>query len=238
MKILHVADLHAEHDWFDWTASQAPLFDLLVIAGDLQNGFSNTPMHDQARAISKWLLTIRTPTVVCSGNHDYWTKSPRVAVDPDAEAAWLRRLAGLGSGLAVDGSTVSLGGLRIAVNGWAQIPVIETPIDILVTHAPPMGCACAGGAEGRDVGDPELWDALKFNAPRLMLCGHVHQPTKPGADGPHQTTQQHSSSYQDAMKKPRYQTIGSSIQTKKSQCTATDGRLYTSNEARKRRSPG
>jgi 3',5'-cyclic AMP phosphodiesterase CpdA len=178
MKILHVADLHAEHDWFDWTASQAPLFDLLVIAGDLQNGFSNTPMHDQARAISKWLLTIRTPTVVCSGNHDYWTKSPRVAVDPDAEAAWLRRLAGLGSGLAVDGSTVSLGGLRIAVNGWAQIPVIETPIDILVTHAPPMGCACAGGAEGRDVGDPELWDALKFNAPRLMLCGHVHQPNK------------------------------------------------------------
>ena len=178
MKIIHLADLHLQHEWFDWVASQAPLFDLIVIAGDLQDAFSNTPMHDQARAISKWLLAIRSPTVFCSGNHDYWTKSPLCSVDPDAKAAWLRRLAGLGSGLAVDGSTVNLGGLRIAVNGWLQVPDIDGPIDILVTHAPPMGCACAGGAEGRDVGDPELWDALKYNPPRLMLCGHVHQPRR------------------------------------------------------------
>jgi Icc-related predicted phosphoesterase len=176
MRILHLADLHAEHEWFNWVASQAPLFDLLVIAGDLLDAFSRAPVHDQARAVSKWLLVLRTPTVVCSGNHDYWTKSRLVSVDVDADAAWLRRLRGKGNIVAVDGDITEFGSLRIAVNGWNEVPVIESPIDILVTHAPPMGCACAGGAEGRDVGDPELWDALKYFPPRLILAGHIHEP--------------------------------------------------------------
>jgi Icc-related predicted phosphoesterase len=178
MRILHVADLHLKRDWFDWVASQSPHFELVVIAGDLQDAFSNTPMHDQARTISKWLLEIRTPTVICSGNHDYWTRSPRAAVDEDAEAAWLRRLAGLGSGLVIDGTIVMLGSIKIMVNGWNQVPDVASPIDILVTHAPPMGCACASGAEGQDVGDPELWDVMKYYPPRLILAGHIHQPRR------------------------------------------------------------
>ncbi len=34
MKILHVADLHLDHDWFDWVAGHSVDYDLLVIAGD------------------------------------------------------------------------------------------------------------------------------------------------------------------------------------------------------------
>jgi Icc-related predicted phosphoesterase len=179
MKVLHVADLHLQHDWFDWVSSRGAgsEFDLIIIAGDLQDAFSNTPMHDQARAISTWLVGLRTPTVVCSGNHDYWV-DPARTVDTDADAAWIRRLRGKGNIIGVNGDIIDFHGLCIAVNGWLQVPDIDHLIDILVTHAPPVGCVCAGGAEGRDVGDPELWDTLKYNSPKLMLCGHVHQPRR------------------------------------------------------------
>jgi len=180
VKILHLADLHLQHDWFDWVASSGARsqFDLIVIAGDLQDAFSNTPMHDQARAISKWMADLRpTPIVVCSGNHDFWSASG--SPDPDAEGGWIRELKWnrmKARVVGVDGNIIDFHGLRIAVNGWLQVPAIDGPIDILVTHAPPVGCDCSIGAESHDVGDPELWDALKYNPPRLMLCGHVHQP--------------------------------------------------------------
>jgi Icc-related predicted phosphoesterase len=173
MRILHVADLHLQHAWFDWVASHGTEFDVLVIAGDLQDAFSNTPMHDQARAISKWLLALETPTIVCSGNHDYWTSVPRV-VDRDAEAAWLRRLVGKGK-LVVDGDLVDLGGLSITANGWLHVPNLPFGATVVVTHAPPAGCPCAQTA-GDDIGDPVIWNSLSSRPPRLLLCGHVHQP--------------------------------------------------------------
>jgi Icc-related predicted phosphoesterase len=185
VKILHLADLHLQHDWFDWVASHdrsrdRHKFDLIVIAGDLQDAFSNTPMHDQARAISKWMADLRpTPIVVCSGNHDFWTA--RGSSDPDAEGGWIRQLKWnrmKARVVGVDGEIIEFHGFRIAVNGWLQVPAIDGPIDILVTHAPPAGCDCSIGAEGHDVGDPGLWDALKYFPPTLTLCGHVHQPRR------------------------------------------------------------
>ncbi len=178
MRILHLADLHLQHTWFDWVTSHCREFDLLVIAGDLQNAFSNTSMHDQARAITEWLLTLETPTIVCSGNHDYW-----VSADSAAEAGWLRQLRGSGMVIGVDGDIFSFQGLnhsgawlKFSVNGWLQVPAHDHPIDVLVTHAPPEGCACAGDAALHDNGDPALWDAIKSAQPRLLLCGHIHHP--------------------------------------------------------------
>ena len=183
MKILHVADLHADHEWFDWVANEAWKFDLLVIAGDLQNAFSNTGMHEQARAISKWLANLGTPTVVCSGNHDFWVGDKRVSVDVHAEGAWLKRLRHKGNIIGVDGDTFSYqvhgskdAWTKFSVNGWLDVPNLEEGVDVLVTHAPPMGCACAVGGTGNDFGDPGLWPALQYHPPRLILSGHIHQP--------------------------------------------------------------
>ena len=177
MKILHTADLHLR--WFDWVAEQAPRYDLVIIAGDLLDGFSDVPVHTQAWQCSKWLLSLRTPTVVCSGNHDFWPKSRTGAVAPDAEGAWVRRLRGKGNIVAVDGDTIEFGGLRIAVNGWLQVPRLSSGHhDIVVSHAPPKGCACASGADGNDNGDPQIWDVLRWDTPSLLLAGHIHDPRK------------------------------------------------------------
>jgi Icc-related predicted phosphoesterase len=180
VKILHASDLHLQQEWFDWVVSHSVEYDLLVIAGDLQNAFSNTPLHTQSRLCSEWLLSLQTPTVVCSGNHDFWVSDRRVSVDVQAEAGWLRNLRGRGHIIAVDGDTVDFHGLKIAVNGWLQVPDLHDRVDIVVTHAPPMGCACASGAEaeGRDNGDPELFPAVQYNPPTLILAGHIHAPQK------------------------------------------------------------
>lgn len=71
-------------------------------------------MAQQAREATAWLLSIETPTVVVSGNHDYYSKSPRVAADDHNEARW-RRLSGRDQIVAVDGEVVALSAVPQAV---------------------------------------------------------------------------------------------------------------------------
>lgn len=171
MVILHVSDLHLRY--FNWVSERAQDVDLVVISGDLQDAFAATPMHDQARRVAGWLLSLRTPTVVCSGNHDWWVQHPR-QVDPAAEGRWLSSLAGQGSIIATDGDVIERDGQAIAVNGWLSQP--KTECTLLVSHAPPAGCPCSVSKEDLSViGDDTLLDALP-SAPELILCGHVHHP--------------------------------------------------------------
>jgi predicted MPP superfamily phosphohydrolase len=176
VKIIHLADLHLQHSWFDWVASRTMDYDLLVLAGDLQNAFSNSGMHDQARAVTRWLLTLPIPTVLCSGNHDYWTSHPRGPVDELAEAAWLTNLRGKKPIIAVDGDVIVFGRCRIMASGWLQVPDTRGHADIVVSHAPPAGCDCACDTNGVNLGDPHLWPALQRTPPTLLLSGHIHAP--------------------------------------------------------------
>lgn len=176
MKILHLADLHLHHGWFDWISAKSRGYDLIVIAGDIQDAFSNAGMHQQARAAAKWLLSIKTPTVICSGNHDFWKSDHMSSVDTQAEAAWIKNLRGSGAIIGVDGDIVDFNGFSICVNGWLQRPVSRR-FDIVVTHAPPSGCVCAR-SYGTDHGDSALSAPLSAHPPALMLCGHIHKPEK------------------------------------------------------------
>lgn len=184
MKILHVADLHMNQAWFGWIESQAGRFDLIAIAGDLLNAFSNVNMCDQAKVARHWLIGLACPTVICSGNHDFWVDGPAaISDDPWAEAAWVRRLKNRGQIIGMDGDTIEFRGsspkadaITIAINGWLDVPTIDRDVDMVVTHAPPAGCASATGAEGHDVGDTELWPALQYHPPKFILAGHVHRP--------------------------------------------------------------
>lgn len=186
MKILHLADLHMNSNWLGWVTEEATRFDLVVLAGDMMDAFANRSMADQANAVSKWLIRVDCPVVLCSGNHDYWVKSPHVkGDDPNAEAAWLKRLKGQGKIIGVDGDIISFrpkhsdeAPTKIVVNGWLQTSELDDDVDIVVTHAPPAGCYCSVGSEGYDVGDPDLWPSLQHHPPKLVLSGHVHRPYK------------------------------------------------------------
>lgn len=175
-RILHVADLHHRLDWFNWVTSRCKDVDLVLAAGDFQDAFSDIPMHAQAKTINAWLASLGTLTCIASGNHDVWPS--RGSRDVYADGGWLKLLRGRGNILGVPGDTVAFNGLRILCNGWLQVPDLSEPLDILVTHAPPTGCACAGGAESRDNGDPELWPAVVDYPPRIICAGHIHEPNR------------------------------------------------------------
>jgi predicted phosphodiesterase len=174
-RILHCADLHADPAWFDWVANRCVKYDLLILAGDLQNAFGSVPMREQARAISAWLISLRAPVAVIGGNHDFWVRDPRVSIDVTAEGGWIRNLRGKGNIIAVDGDALEFQGLTIACNGWLSVPDLDRSVDILVTHAGPSAAATSASSEGLDVSDPDLWPSLSY-APKILCVGHVHTP--------------------------------------------------------------
>ncbi|PTY04581.1 hypothetical protein DB347_17860 [Opitutaceae bacterium EW11] len=165
MKILHVAGLHLRQEWFEWVSGRVASahLDLVAVSGDLLDVTSTVPLPKQQEIVRAWIENLRrTPVVICSGNHD-----------GGLDLASLRES---GAIVAVDGETWNHDGLRIGVSGWDTAPVMNC--DILVTHAPPCGCACAASGD-RDHGDLEHADALRGGeGPELILAGHIHQPQR------------------------------------------------------------
>ena len=178
MKILHVADLHLR--WFDWVKAQASSYDLVVIAGDFQDAFSDLSAQTQSLRCSEWLLTLPTSTVVCSGNHDLWNDPHKPSTYLGINGGWLRRLSGCGNIIAADGQSVEFQGLEIAVVGWSEQPQWPRSTDIVVAHAPPAACSCATEEFGmRDLGDSDLRVAINQHPTMLLvLGGHVHEPRR------------------------------------------------------------
>jgi Icc-related predicted phosphoesterase len=72
MKILLTADLHYRLTWFQWLIDQAPMYDLVCIAGDFLDIFNGEPRENQARVASVLVRELGrvTRVAVCSGNHD------------------------------------------------------------------------------------------------------------------------------------------------------------------------
>jgi DNA repair exonuclease SbcCD nuclease subunit len=72
MKIFITADVHYRERWFRWLINRAKNYDLICIAGDLLDTFSEGPRMVQAREVSRWIRELSKVTwvAVCSGNHD------------------------------------------------------------------------------------------------------------------------------------------------------------------------
>ena len=68
MRILLLADIHSQGQWYRWIASQNA--DLTVIAGDLLDGFSNEGLLTQKLSFSNWVARFPSPLALSSGNHD------------------------------------------------------------------------------------------------------------------------------------------------------------------------
>jgi len=69
MKILIVADLHFRRDWYAWLTRRK--VDLVVIAGDLLDGFSPDGLLHQMLELASWSKGFPLPLALCSGNHDH-----------------------------------------------------------------------------------------------------------------------------------------------------------------------
>ena len=185
MRCLVVADLHYALQQYDWVLDVAPLFDVVVIAGDHLDHTAFVDRRTQSVVIRKYIerLKERTRAVVCSGNHD---------LDSDSAAGekttrWI--LATRSSGVTCDGDSLVLDDTLFSVCPWWDGPVARQAIGeqlaadaarrgrrrwIWVHHAPPDGSPVSW-AGSRHFGDAELVRLIEELKPDIVFSGHVHQ---------------------------------------------------------------
>lgn len=172
MKILHVADLHANDRWFEWLVSVSSQFDLVCIAGDLLDLNSHRAVGNQVDTVIDHLRGIRSGLVaICSGNHD--------SLPGDAarlhQARWLKEICS--PNILVDGDRLEREGVSFECVGWnASLPKAK-PNSVWLFHAPPDGINTAIARGGVGFGDVNLADICRSGrGPALVLSGHVHDP--------------------------------------------------------------
>src|SRR3954447_16279554 len=148
MRILLVSDLHYTLKQFDWVASVAADYELVVVAGDHLDISSIVEPDAQIAVVLEYLarLAAKTTVVACSGNHDLNSHNEH----GERAAMWLD--AAKPSGVFVDGSRLSTDHALVTVCEWWDGPLSRASVDsqlaedatllegrpwIWVYHAPP-----------------------------------------------------------------------------------------------------
>lgn len=180
MRILHVTDFHFRQRWFHWLMDQGPHYDVCCFTGDFLDMFPGMQMgvHRQARWVRDWVQEFPGRIFMCSGNHDWWPRDPRVR-DPECEAGWLRAAAR--AGVWVDGASEVVSGYRFVCRSWGTELTsgldAESPT-VLLAHAPPQGQPTAIEM-GDDIGCERVSIAAgTLRTGSIVLSGHVHQPRR------------------------------------------------------------
>src|SRR5271154_5851226 len=114
MRLLLVSDLHYALKQYDWTAAVAAEFDVVVIAGDHLDIFSNVDGSIQVVVILKYLKRLmgRSQLLVSSGNHDLDVRDE----SGEKVARWMNRVRQLG--IPTDGDSVMLDSTLVTICPW------------------------------------------------------------------------------------------------------------------------
>ncbi len=183
MLVLLVSDLHYDLRKLDWVVTQAPEYDVVVLAGDLLNIASPVPLDAQITVLLAYLakMSESARVVVCSGNHDLDHRGE----SGEKETRWLAEAKP--SGVVVDGDSTRIGDWLLTACRWWEGPVtlshLEAALDeaaqdrpknwLWAFHGPPAGPLAWTGSTSFP--DPELPRLLDLHRPDVVLCGHIHQ---------------------------------------------------------------
>jgi Icc-related predicted phosphoesterase len=190
LRILLVSDLHYALKQFDWTASVAERFDLVVLAGDHLDIAGQLDGNVQIVVVLKYLkrLALRTKLIVSSGNHDLDVRNG----DGEKIASWMNRVRQ--GGVATDGDTLMLGDTLITICPWWDGPAGREAVGaqlardaakpkkawFWVYHAPPAGSPTAWNGR-KEYGDEALTEWIQVYQPDIIFAGHIHEaPFKSG----------------------------------------------------------
>ena len=185
MRILAISDIHDDFDLF--APEDLPDADVCVVAGDLTNYGVRRPL--QLREALRWITAMgqQIPTLWIPGNHD-------IGVGPNTFSYQDNATCILNETVTVNGLTfrgVSLSPcytLPELAQTWDYMTVDEDAeraayafekVDVVVSHAPPYGVLDSGawvlGRGHENYGSQALSDYIARHAPRLVICGHVHE---------------------------------------------------------------
>lgn len=172
MRLLAFSDLHCDLAGADALVERSAGVDVVVCAGDLAS------VHEGLEQTVAALREMPVPVVLVPGNNET-EAALRAACEGWAEATVLH-----GEGTTIDGLDVfGLGG-GIPVTPWdwsfdldedgAAAKLADCPQGaLLVVHSPPYGHVDA--SRGRHLGSRAILAAIESRAPRLAVCGHIHE---------------------------------------------------------------
>jgi uncharacterized protein len=173
VKLLAFSDLHRDLDRAAELVAMAAEADVVIGAGDFAS------VHEGLGETIEALAAIETPTVLVPGNNETEQALREAAVD------WSVATVLHGSGMRIDETEFYGLGAGIPVTPWewsfdldddAATPMLAACPEgaVLVLHSPPQGHCDANGS-GDHFGSPALLKAIEEKAPRLAVCGHIHE---------------------------------------------------------------
>jgi len=173
VKLLAFSDLHRDLDRAAELVAMSAEADVVVGAGDFAS------VHEGLVETIDALASIETPTVLVPGNNE-----TEQALRESA-AGWSAATVLHGGGTTIDGVEFYGLGAGIPVTPWewsfdlddAAAGSMLEPCPqgaVLVLHSPPQG-HCDTNGSGDHFGSPALLRAIEEKAPRVAVCGHIHE---------------------------------------------------------------
>lgn len=173
MKLLAFSDLHRDLGQAAELVAMSAEADVVIGAGDFAS------VHEGLMETINALTAIEAPTVLVPGNNET-EEALR-----EATANWDAATVLHGSGMSIDGVEFFGLGAGVPVTPWewsfdlndetaAEMLSPCPPNAVMVLHSPPRGHCDANGS-GDHFGSPALLTAIEEKAPRLAVCGHIHE---------------------------------------------------------------
>jgi uncharacterized protein len=173
VKLLAFSDLHRDLDQAAELVALSTEADAVIGAGDFAS------VHEGLAEAVEALTAIETPTVLVPGNNET-EEALR-----EAAASWDAATVLHGGGTTIAGTEFYGLGAGVPVTPWdwsfdlddeaAGAMLAPCPTGaVLVLHSPPHGHCDANGS-GDHFGSPALLRAIEEKAPRLAVCGHIHE---------------------------------------------------------------
>jgi Icc-related predicted phosphoesterase len=173
VKLLAFSDLHRDLGQAAALVAMSAEADVVIGAGDFAS------VHEGLGETIDALAAIETPTLLVPGNNETESALREAAAD------WSAATVLHGTGTKIDGVEFYGLGAGIPVTPWdwsfdlddeaATSMLAPCPQDaVLVLHSPPQGHCDANGS-GDHFGSPALLQAIEAKAPRLAVCGHIHE---------------------------------------------------------------
>ena len=193
MKILAISDIHGEFDRFSPDA--LPDADVLLFAGDATNDGTRRPR--EIAAAEEWFRrAVRRFTFVryVLGNHDirmadtFFNATGAISL----EANWFQYFDVFFRGASLS-TCFDVPGLALEWERMTADPAADRDYfasipcaDVLVSHSPPFGCLdeWISPGSGRHIGSPGALTYIERHAPRLCVCGHIHEAAGMAKIGP------------------------------------------------------
>lgn len=173
MKLLAFSDLHCDLDQAAELVAMSAEADAVIGAGDFAS------VHKGLAETIDALAAIETPTLLVPGNNET-EEALR-----EAAATWSAATVLHGGGTTIEGIEFFGLGAGIPVTPWewsfdlddetATAMLTACPEQaVLILHSPPQNHCDANGS-GDHFGSPALLRAIEEKAPRLAVCGHIHE---------------------------------------------------------------